>query len=210
MPPGNQLTTLIYAEVDVLMRDLQEAVDDLERYWRRMRRSPGFPVVVDSNVLLECQRLDSVAWPVEVGEARVMVPLRVIEEIDAKKYGDSKRLRGVARELLPWIDSLFPGGDPGPVRIKEGRGDTIELLLADRPRFRPTDADEEVLQVAHEVARFAGRVKVMTADTGMRVRARHEGLDVLRVPDEWLRIRGDAGLSFDETISARGRSDSGV
>jgi hypothetical protein len=118
MPPGNQLATLIYAEVDVLMRDLQEAVDDLERYWRRMRRSPGFPVVVDSNVLLECQRLDSVAWPVELGEARVMVPLRVIEEVDAKKYGDSKRLRGLARELLPWIDSLFPGGEPGPVRIK--------------------------------------------------------------------------------------------
>ena len=42
-----------------------------------------------------------------------MVPLRVIEEIDAKKYGDSKPgdskpLRGVARELLPWIDGLFP------------------------------------------------------------------------------------------------------
>jgi hypothetical protein len=51
---------------------------------------------------------------------------------------------------------------------------------------------------------------VMTADTGMRVRARHEGLDVLRVPDEWLRIRGDEGLSSDGTISARGRSDSGV
>ena len=149
-------------------------------------------MVVDTNVLLECQRLDSVTWPGEVGEARVMVPLRVIEEIDAKKYGDSKRLRSVARELLPWLDGLFPDGDPGPVKIRDGHGDTIELLLADRPRMRPGDADEEVLDVAHDVARFAGRVKVMTADTAMRVRARHEGLDVLHVPDEWLRIRGDA------------------
>ena len=44
-----------------------------------------------------------------------MVPLRVIEEIDAKKYGDSKRLRSVARGLLSWIDGLFGAGYPGPV-----------------------------------------------------------------------------------------------
>lgn len=75
------------------------------------------------------------------------------------------------------------------MKIRDGRPDRIELLLTDRPRFRPSDADEEVLDVAHEVLRFAGRAKVMTADTGMRVRARHEGLDVLRIPDAWLRIR---------------------
>jgi predicted ribonuclease YlaK len=134
--------------------------------------------------------LDNVNWRKErKDEARVMVPLRVIEEIDAKKYGDSKRLRSVARELLPWIDSLFPNGDPGPVKLTEGA--SIELLLSDRPRYRPSDADEEVLDVAHDVLHFAGSVKVMTADTGMRVRASHEGLDVLRVPKEWLRISRD-------------------
>lgn len=63
-------------------------------------------------------------------EARVMVPLRVIEEIDTKKYGDSKQLRPIARELLPWIDGLFPSGDPGPVRLMADA--TIELVLAER------------------------------------------------------------------------------
>jgi rRNA-processing protein FCF1 len=190
MPQGDQLITLIHAEVDAITRDIQDAVDYLEGHRRRMQAAPGLPVVVDTNVLLECQRLDSVHWQNELKtEARVMVPLRVIEEIDAKKYGDSKRLRPVARELLPWIDGLFPNGDPGPVRL---RGDaTIELLLAERPRYRPSDADEEVLEVAHDVLRFAGRVKVLTADTGMRVRARNEGLDVLLVPGEWRRRTGD-------------------
>lgn len=108
MPPGNQLTTLIYAELEVLTRGLQQTVDDLEGYLRRMRAAPGFPVVVDTNVLLECQRLDSVTWPAEIGEARVMVPLRVIEEIDAKKYGDSKRLRSIARELSRGSTVCFP------------------------------------------------------------------------------------------------------
>lgn len=142
-------------------------------------------------MLLQCQRLDNVNWRAELkGAARVMVPLRVIEEIDAKKYGDTKRLRSVARELLPWVDSLFPSGDPGPVRLRDDA--TIELVLAERPRFRPSDADEEVLDVAHDVLRYGGEVKVLTADTGMRVRARSEGLGVLFVPAGWRRPAGDA------------------
>ena len=190
MPPGNQITTLIYAEVEALMRDMQEALDDLEGHVMRMRAGPGFPVVVDSNVLLQCQRLDNVNWKAELKtRARVMVPLRIIEEIDAKKYGPSKRLRSISRELLPWVDSLFPDGDPGPVPLRDDA--TIELILADRPRSRPSDADEEVLEVAHDVARFAGMTKVMTADTGMRIRARTEGLDVLFIPAEWRRPAGD-------------------
>lgn len=186
MPPGNQLTTLIYA----VTRDMQAAVEYLEEHLRRMRAAPGIPVDVDSNVLLHCQRLDNVNWQAELNdEARVMVPLRVIEEVDGKKYGDSKRLRSVARQLLPWVESLFPSGDPGPVPLRDGA--TIELILADRPRYRPSDADEEVLDVAHDVVRFAGRAELMTADTGMRVRARTEGLDVLFVPNEWRRPAGD-------------------
>jgi hypothetical protein len=42
------------------------------------------------------------------------------------------------------------------------------------------------------VLRFAGTVKAMTADTGMRVRARSEGLGVLFVPKQWRRPTGDA------------------
>ena len=190
MPPGNQITTLIYAEVEALMRDMQEALDDLEGHVMRMRAGPGFPVVVDSNVLLQCQRLDNVNWKAELKtRARVMVPLRIIEEIDAKKYGPSKRLRSISRELLPWVDSLFPGGDPGPVRLRGRCDDRVGSRRS--PRFRPSDADEEVLEVAHDVARYAGEAKVLTADTGMRVRARSEGLGVLFVPAGWRRSAGD-------------------
>lgn len=188
MTLGNHLPALIYSELRAKAREFEAAADDLQRQLDRMRASPGFPVVVDTNVLIQYQRLDSVSWPTEVREARVMVPLRVIEEIDAKKYGDSKRLRSVARGLLSWIDGLFGAGYPGPVKLRSGHADTIELLLAERPRYRPSDADEEVLDVAHEVLHFAGRVKVLTADTGMRIRARSEGLEVLLVPEAWARL----------------------
>jgi len=71
MPAGNQLTTLIYAEVDAKTHDLEEAVTYLRSHLARMRSAPGFPVVVDSNVLLQCQRLDNVNWRQELkDEAR--------------------------------------------------------------------------------------------------------------------------------------------
>lgn len=191
MPPGGQLSTLIYAEIDSIKRDLEDAAEYLEGHLRRMHSAPGVPIVVDTNVLLQCQRLDSLNWRDQIhAEARVIVPLRVIEEIDTKKYGESKRLRSVARELLPWIDGLFVDGAVEPVQFRPDA--TIELLLADRPRYRPTDADEEILDVAHDVKTFAGSVKVMTGDTGMRVRAVTEGLEVLAIPEKWRRLDGNA------------------
>ncbi len=101
MQADSQLTPLIYAEVDAKTRDLEDAVAYLRDHLGRMRAAPGFPVLVDSNVLLQCQRPDNVNWREQLkDEARLMVPLRVIEEIDGKKHGDSKRLRSIARELL--------------------------------------------------------------------------------------------------------------
>ena len=44
MPPGNQLTTLIYAEVEAITHDIQDAVDYLEGHRRRMRAACGLPV----------------------------------------------------------------------------------------------------------------------------------------------------------------------
>jgi hypothetical protein len=46
MPPGNQLTTLIYAELEAITRGLHQTVEDLEDHLRRMRGASGFPVVV--------------------------------------------------------------------------------------------------------------------------------------------------------------------
>ena len=182
MLAGDQLTTLISTELEVKRRDLLEMVNYLRGQVARMQGG-GLPIVVDSNALLEYQRPDSVNWKALLGvEARLMIPLRVIEEINDKKHSNSERLRSAARRLVPWIAKQFPNGDRGPVRLRDDA--TIELILAERPRYRPSDADEEILDVAHEVSQFAGRVKVMTGDLGMQLRATSEGLEVLVPPEE--------------------------
>ncbi len=175
--PGEHLATMIYAEIEANRRDLEDATGYLRAELARAQRAPGLPIVVDSNVLLQGQPIQDVKW-VELlkSEVRLMMPLRVIEEIDAKKYSGSDRLRKRARTVLPWVNRLFPDGHMGPVRLAPDA--TIEVVRADRPRYRPDDADEEILDVCQSVARFAGRGKLMTADTGMRLRALMEGLDV--------------------------------
>jgi rRNA-processing protein FCF1 len=195
MPPGSQLVPLVNTEVKAKADTFRELADQLRATRDRMRRAPGVPVVPDSNIFLHCQRPDNIAWkPALDDNARLLLPLRVIEELDMKKYGESKRLAQAARDLLPWIEGHFPKGDEGAVDIRTTA--TLEVLLAERPRYRPDDADEEILDVAHEVRHMTGsRVVLLTNDTGMRMRGLSEGLEVLRPPPTWLRQtnRGEGG-----------------
>ena len=119
-------------------------------------------------------------------------PIRVVEELDAKKYSDSKLLQDRARSVLPWLEcTLGAGLGPAPVdphaQTRDATGTTIEVYPCGRPRFRPQDADEEVLDVAQEVLYLAGEVVVLTGDTSMRIRARGERFETLGMPDKWRR-----------------------
>jgi hypothetical protein len=190
MPPGNQLTPLIYAELDAKATALAEAAAYLDGHVDRLRRAHSLPIVPDSNVWLHCQRLDKVDRMAELKEpARVMVPLRVIEELDAKKYSRDEVLQRRARKRLPWLNSIFPDGDRGPVELRKDA--TLELLLSEPPRSRPADGDEEILEVSQEVQQLVGRGKLLTGDSAMLLRARTMGLDVMLVPKGWLLGRNE-------------------
>jgi hypothetical protein len=186
IPAGKGLVAMINAELNAKAEALREVHASLKADRDRMRDSPGLPCVLDTNVLLQCKLPDQIPWAKVTGEpARLMLPLRVIEEIDAKKYGESERLRNVARTVLPWIDSLFKDQGPGPVPVREDA--TLELLFPDTPRYRPQDADEEVLEELEHVHSLTGRGLLITGDTGMRLRARAMGKEVLLVPDSYRR-----------------------
>jgi PIN domain len=185
MPPGNQLIPLVYADLDAVTHDLGDAAAYLERQLNRLRRAPGFPIVPDTNVWLHCQRLDNVNWDAVLGEtAQVMMPLRVIEELDAKKYSSDKIIQRRARKRLPWINRLSPDGDRGPVTL--GKDATLELLLSEAPRSRPEDGDGEILEVCQETQQLVSRGKLLTGDSAMLLRARTVGLDVMLVPESWM------------------------
>jgi hypothetical protein len=184
MSPGNQLTPLIYAELNATATALGEAAAYLEHHADRMRRAPGLPILPDTNVWLHCQRLDKVNWTAELKEdARVIMPVRVIEELDARKYSRDEVLQRRARKRLPWLNSLFPEGDRGPVMLRKDA--TLELFMSEAQRQRPADGDEEILDVCDDVREFTGRGKLLTGDSAMLLRARTRGIDVMLVPEDW-------------------------
>jgi rRNA maturation endonuclease Nob1 len=178
---------LIEFETRRQIANLERLSDDLGRRRDRALAAAGHIAVLDSGVLLHYQLPDSVDWQAVVGqsEVRLVLPLRVIEELDAKKYTASEKIRGRARELVPKLRAMVDsGGMPRVVRDRT----TIEVLAEPGPRLRPDDADTEILQTAHELRQLAGRsVTIVTGDLGMALRAETEGLPVVSMPDVYAR-----------------------
>jgi rRNA-processing protein FCF1 len=185
---GEHLNQLINAEIAAKQRQLQQMASDL-RADRDRFGGDGTPGVIDTNVLIEHQRPDSVDWLRILGSSRVrlLVPLRVIEEIDATKYSSRDRHRQVARDLIPWLSDVLANGT-GPVAIRTDT--TLEVLLEGAPRHRPVDADEEILDVAGYVQALTGSGALITADTAMRLRAQALGISVLPMDDRYVRSAG--------------------
>lgn len=157
--------------------------DDLKRRLKRARAAPGAITVLDTNVLLHHQLPDSVAWREVVGQesVRLVIPLRVIEELDAKKYTESERLRRRARERLPKLYALVGAGG-APKALPNGHG-TLEVFIEPGPRARPADADTEILEMARDLGRLSGsKVAIVTGDTAMRLRAKAEGIATFAMP----------------------------
>lgn len=162
---------------------LEALCDDLQRRMGRARAAPGAITVLDTNVLLHQQLPDSVAWREVVGQegVRLVIPLRVIEELDAKKYTESDKLRRRARERLPKLYALVGAGG-APKALPNGHG-TLEVFIEPGPRKRPADADTEILETAHDLGRLSGsKVTIVTGDTAMRLRAEAEGIATVAMP----------------------------
>jgi len=192
MPPGGQLLRSVYAEVGS-KRELFESMSrELKETRTLLANSPGLPSVVDTNFMIHCLRPDQIKWKSVVDDVvRLIIPIRVIEELDAMKTDNKDRLRKISREILSWLESLFVESDTEPVKIRADEETTIEILPSERPRYRPSDADEEVLDVCHDFQRFAGKSLLVTADHGMRLRARAEMIDVLLMPQKYLKTTSE-------------------
>jgi PIN domain len=160
---------------------------ELERRRDRIASAPGSIVIVDTNVLLHYQPPEQIPWPEIIGSSpvRLVVPLRVVEELDLKKWGANDRLSARARDLLPrLLKALGPAGAPGGLREDV----TIEVPIPSRPRLRPADADEEVLSTCEELTALSGQDAVLvTADTAMTIRAQASGITVKAMADRFKR-----------------------
>jgi rRNA-processing protein FCF1 len=198
MPAGEHLLRSVSAEVESKRTLFDSMSKDLRETQTRLAKTPGLPSIVDTNFMVHCLRPDQIKWTsLSDEDLRLVIPLRVIEELDAMKTDNKDRLRKNSREILSWFESEFKAGT-GPMKLRADENTTIEILLSERPRYRPSDPDEEVLDVCHEFQRFVGRSLLVTADYGMRLRARAELIDVLLLPKKYFKTTKNVENSEEE------------
>ena len=175
---------LIRDEVLAQCDYLRAIRDGLQQRRRIAGRGAGSAAILDTNIILQCLPPEQIDWPavVERDKVRLIIPLRVIEELDQKKFSDSQRLARRARSILPKLDRLLEPGGP----VEQLDEATSLEVLGERPGgMREPDGDSEIIASAQMLQQFgAGDVTVVTIDSAMRLRARAEGLRAVRVPEK--------------------------
>ncbi|MCK2238958.1 MULTISPECIES: PIN domain-containing protein [unclassified Crossiella] len=156
----------------------------------------------DANVYLHYKnKIRDIDFAAEVdmpgSPVQVIVPPVVVDELDQLRRNSNHRRRAgltlsvLSRELAEPDTSgrlrepVGSGNSPPPVGHPD---DTIELLLDPPGHVRHDRADAEIIARALVVEIWLGRkIKLVTFDIGMALRARAEGLAVITLstpPDE--------------------------
>lgn len=166
---------------------LDQLADELEQLSAWATSTPGVLAVLDTHVLLHFQPPEQVDWKRVVGAdaVRLVLPLRVVEELDEKKYMARRGLADRARRLLTQLRTQAAESDGGPIAVREGV--VLDFYVDQEPRRRTLDADQEVLDTCMTIASTGSTMGLVTDDAGMELRARACRIQCFRMPLKYLR-----------------------
>jgi hypothetical protein len=100
---------LVRAERDEQVTALKAWATELGERQGRLSATSGQTVIVDTNIFLEFLPPEQIPWAevLKVPSVRLVIPLRVVEELDMKKYARSSSLSARARQILPSLRELL-------------------------------------------------------------------------------------------------------
>ena len=116
----------------------------------------------------------------------ILVPLIVIDELDRLKDSGKDHTRWRAGYTLAVLDDLFWSPTYRPRLYERPSGfhpevATMEILMDPPGHRRLDDADNEIVDRLVQVQPLSARpITLLTYDTGMAMRARHVGLEVIK------------------------------
>lgn len=148
---------------------------------------PGLLTVIDTNVILHYLPPEQVDWVSVTGARRVrlVMPPRVIDELDEKKYTARDDLADRSRRILSQLRARLAGVPGTPVVLRDDV--TIEVPT-DLSRGQHTlDADEEIIRFTLEIVGTKTPACLVTGDSGTILRAQAAGLTVREMPEDYLR-----------------------
>jgi rRNA-processing protein FCF1 len=161
---------------------LGEAVTRL-RTLASLGNRDGRICVPDTNVFLHYTRFDQLPWAARMGleDVRLIIPLAVVDELDAKKYARREEFQQRARELLTLIDGYVTRSPPdGYSHLQPGV--TVEVLPDESDHVRAASNDQEILERCEFLHQATGRpATLITGDSGMRINAQARGIDVFKL-----------------------------
>lgn len=146
----------------------------------RFSTPPSTVVVLDTNVLMHAKPLHDIDWlqRLDASAVRLAVPMRVVDELDERKYGRRDDLRKRARRRVQTLAAYI---DQQEIR------DCVRIEVVSRRQLDPggvprplVDPDVDILDTCEALQAYAApnSVSVVTGDNGMKLRARERGLPV--------------------------------
>jgi rRNA-processing protein FCF1 len=153
------------------------------RSWIGPAARRGHICVLDTNALLHYTRFDQLPWSARLSRefVRLVIPLVVVDELDAKKYARREEFQQRARELLTLVDGYVTASPPAGYSAI-GAGVTVEVLPDELGHIRMVTADQEILERCEFMQQVTGQpVTLITGDSGMRINAQARGIDVFKL-----------------------------
>lgn len=169
----------------IVCERIGEISDELRKLMDQTEQSQALPLVIDTNVILEFEPIGSIDWSTFMGEpVRLILPLRVFEELEEARYSNSKRKSQIARDELPRLVSLVEKNPGQPAKIGNREDATIELFDVRYEGSRPLWADDEILEFYELIKQFLPHARLLTSDGPLLARARYRGFEVQRGPED--------------------------
>jgi PIN domain-containing protein len=162
---------------------LESVRANVEAMAKRFAEPPSSVAVVDTHVLMHAKPLEEIDWcnRLDAPRVRLVVPLRVVDEMDEHKYARRGELRDRARNRLRLLGRYV---DQAPGEIRAGARVEIvswhDLDPSGMPR-PPLPPDVDILDTCEALRVYAAgnAVSIVTADVGMKLRAGPRSLPVL-------------------------------
>jgi hypothetical protein len=171
----------------------------------------------DTNVLLHYQFFDEVDWHAQLGVTSVTLVFApvVLAELDRHKWSGSRREKGRARSVLKKIAAL--GLSATPVSLRPGvdamalDAEPPDALFAQH-RLHPQASDDRLLAslLGFCEERPGSRVMILSADTGLGVKARSRRIEIvapadsLELPDEPDDVQRELEKTRRELVEVKG------
>lgn len=142
---------------------------------------------LDTSIFMHYKVFEGMPWNNIIGDKDIIfvVPQKVVDEIDKHKDSTKTRLRKRAMQVNKYLLGYLDGNKPTSLNIVFCPNPSSEMT--NRKDFDSSSADEYIVFSAHEYNSEGNKKVIISADSGMKLRASKVNLNVI-IPDTTFRL----------------------